>query len=195
MPTATPASTFATGRIIEAGCWAHVRRKFFDVHAATPSPVAKEALDRIGQFYAVEQTINGSLPDQRQQQRQLRSRPVAEALAAWAEENPPQALAQIRAGGGLPLYAGAMDGTHPLLRRRPPEPRQPPGRARFAWRRHRPQELSVCRVRSRWPRAAAIYSLIETAKLNGLDPQAWLTDTLDKLVNLWPAARIDELLP
>ena len=50
---------FETGRIIEAGCWAHVRRKFFDVHAATASPIAKEAVDRIGQLYGVEQTING----------------------------------------------------------------------------------------------------------------------------------------
>src|SRR5438270_8844920 len=76
---------FAGGRIVEAGCWAHVRRKFFDVHAATGSPIAKEALDRIGQLYAVEKTINGSLPDRRRQQRQRQSKPVAEALAAWAE--------------------------------------------------------------------------------------------------------------
>jgi Transposase IS66 family len=51
---------FVGGRIVEAGCWAHVRRKFFDVHTATGSPIAKEALDRIGQLYAVETTINGS---------------------------------------------------------------------------------------------------------------------------------------
>jgi hypothetical protein len=81
---------FETGRIIEAACWAHVRRKFIDVHAATASPIAKEALDRIGQLYAVEQTINGSSPDQRRQQRQLRSKPIAEALAAWAEQNMPK---------------------------------------------------------------------------------------------------------
>jgi transposase len=58
---------FGTGRVIEAGCWAYVRRKFFDVYAATATPVAKEALDRIGQLYAVEATINGSAPDERQQ--------------------------------------------------------------------------------------------------------------------------------
>jgi len=81
---------FETGRIIEAGCWAHVRRKFFDVHAATVSPIAKEALDRIGQLYAVEEMINGSPPNQRQQQRQLKSKPIAEALAAWAEETLPK---------------------------------------------------------------------------------------------------------
>ena len=76
---------FIGGRIVEAGCWAHGRRKFFDVHTATGSPIAKEALDRIGQLYAVEKTINRSPPDRRQQQRQLQSKPIAEALAAWAD--------------------------------------------------------------------------------------------------------------
>ncbi|MFL5266454.1 MAG: transposase, partial [Stellaceae bacterium] len=63
----------------------HVRRKFFDVQAATASPIAKEALDRIGQLYAVEKTTNGAPPDRRQQQRQIQSKPIVEALAAWAD--------------------------------------------------------------------------------------------------------------
>jgi transposase len=77
---------FAGNRIAEAACWAHVRRKFFDVHAATGSPVAKEALDRIGQLYRVEEIINGTLPDDRRRERQQRSMPIAAALQAWAEE-------------------------------------------------------------------------------------------------------------
>jgi transposase len=67
-------------------CWAHVRRKFFDVHAATASPIAKEALDRIGQLYRIEEMINGAAPDHRRRERQQRLRPIAEALAAWADE-------------------------------------------------------------------------------------------------------------
>ena len=54
---------FAGNRIAEAACWAHVRRKFFDVHAATGSPIAKEALDRIGDLYKVEKTITGLPPE------------------------------------------------------------------------------------------------------------------------------------
>jgi hypothetical protein len=77
---------FAGNRIAEAACWAHVRRKFFDVHTATGSPVAKEALDRIGQLYRIEETINGALPDERRRERQQRSKSTAEALRAWAEE-------------------------------------------------------------------------------------------------------------
>ena len=73
---------FTGGRIVEAGCWAHVRRKFFDVHAATGSSIAKAALDRIGQLYAVEKIINGLPPERRRQLRQLQSKPIAEALAA-----------------------------------------------------------------------------------------------------------------
>src|SRR5438445_5330870 len=76
---------FVGGRIVEAGCWAHVRRKFFDVHAATGSPIAKEALDRIAQLYAIDKTINGLPPERRRQRRQLQSKPIAEALAAWAD--------------------------------------------------------------------------------------------------------------
>jgi transposase len=88
---------FAGGRIVEAGCWAHVRRKFFDVHAATGSPIAKEALDRIGQLYAVEKAINRSPTDRRRQQRQLQSKPIAEALAAWAESTVRQLMPEISA--------------------------------------------------------------------------------------------------
>src|SRR6266404_4308969 len=77
---------FAGNRIAEAGCWAHVRRKFFDVHAAIASPIAKEALYRVGQLYRVEETITGVSPDHRRRERQQRSKPIAEALAAWAEE-------------------------------------------------------------------------------------------------------------
>ena len=83
MPGSTNCSS--AGGLSRPAAGAHVRRKFFDVHAATGSAIAKEALDRIGQLYAVEKTINGSPPDRRRQQRQLQSKPIAEALAAWAE--------------------------------------------------------------------------------------------------------------
>jgi transposase len=68
---------FADGKITEAGCWAHVRRKFFDVHAATASPLAKEALDRIGELYGIEETIKGMAPDDRRRERQQRSKSIA----------------------------------------------------------------------------------------------------------------------
>jgi transposase len=73
-------------RIVESACWAHVRRKFYDVHVSNGSEIAKEALDRIGALYDVEAAINGITPDERRRERQLRSRPIADALRAWAEK-------------------------------------------------------------------------------------------------------------
>ena len=142
---------FAGGRIVEAGCWAHVRRKFFDVHAATGSPIAKEALDRIGQLYVVEKTINRSPPDRRRQQRQLQSKPLAEALAVWADTTVRRLSRKVRAHPGLPLYAGALDRAGALLRRRPLSARQQSCRTRSPLCRHWPQELPVCRLRCRRP--------------------------------------------
>jgi transposase len=95
---------FAGGRITEAGCWAHVRRKFFDVHAAIGSPIAKEALDRIGQLYHIEQTVAGMPPDHRRRERQQRSTPVAKALATWAGANCPGP--DLPGMGPIPRIAG-----------------------------------------------------------------------------------------
>ena len=71
---------YERGRIVEAACWAHVRRKFFDVHAATGSAVAREALERIGALYDIECDIRGQPPDARRYHRQERSRPLMQAL-------------------------------------------------------------------------------------------------------------------
>ena len=81
---------FAGNRIAEAACWAHVRRKFFDVHAANGSSIAKQALDRIGDLYGVEKTITGLPPDLRRAERQKRSKPIVAALGAWAEMTLPK---------------------------------------------------------------------------------------------------------
>jgi len=77
-------------RIVEAACWAHVRRKFFDVHAANGSEIAREALDRIGALYGIEATINGLPADDRRRQRQAQSGPIADALKAWAQKTCPK---------------------------------------------------------------------------------------------------------
>lgn len=71
------------GRIREAACWAHVRRKFFDLHQAHASPIATEALERIGQLYRIESELRGRPPDERQQVRDERARPLLIALHEW----------------------------------------------------------------------------------------------------------------
>jgi transposase len=153
------------------------------IHAATGSPIAKEALDRIGQLYSVEKTINGSPPERRRQQRQLQSKPIAEALAGLGRADPAPALPQVRARPGLPLYAGALvrcfeDGRLAL-------DNNPAERALRCVAIGRKNYL-FAGSDAGGRRAAAIYSLIESAKLNGRNPQHYLADVL---------ARIAELLP
>ena len=185
---------FAGGKIVEAACWAHVRRKFFDVHAATASPIAKEALDRIGQLYAVEKTINGSPPDRRRQQRQQRSKPIAEALAAWAE----QTVRQLSRKSELAQAFRYMRARWTALVRCFDD-------GRLALDNNPAERALRCVAIGRknylfagsdagGRRAAAIYSLIESAKLNGLNPQHYLADVLARIAD-HPARRIAELLP
>jgi transposase len=185
---------FAGGRIVEAACWAHVRRKFFDVHAATASPIAKEALDRIGQLYAVEKTINGSLPDRRRQERQRRSKPIAEALAAWAEST----VRQLSRKSELAQAFRYMRARWTALVRCFDD-------GRLALDNNPAERALRCVAIGRknylfagsdagGRRAAAIYALIESAKLNGLNPQHYLADVLARIAD-HPARRIAELLP
>src|ERR1700730_19403532 len=75
-----------SGRIQEAACWAHVRRKFYDLEVAHKSPVAAEALKSIAGLYAIEKEIRGRPPDQRREVRNTRSRPLLESLKQWFEE-------------------------------------------------------------------------------------------------------------
>jgi len=185
---------FTGGRIVEAGCWAHVRRKFFDVHTATGSLIAKEALDRIGLLYAVEKTINGSPPERRRQQRRLQSKPIAEALAAWAAHTVPQlsrkselaqAFRYMRAR--WTALVRCFDDGRLALDNNPAE------RALRCVAIGRKNYL-FAGSDAGGRRAAAIYSLIESAKLNGLNPQHYIADVLARIAD-HPARRIAELLP
>jgi transposase len=187
---------FVGNRIAEAACWAHVRRKFFDVHAATASPIAKEALDRIGQLYRVEETITGVPPDYRRRERQQLSKPIAEALAAWAEATVRKlsrkselatAFRYMRGRGRWPALVRCFDDGRLALDNNPAE---------RALR-------GVAIGRKNWlfagsdaggRRAAAMYSLIESAKLNGLNPQLYLADLLARIAD-HPARHITQLLP
>jgi transposase len=185
---------FAGDRILEAACWAHVRRKFFDVHAATGSPVAKEALDRIGQLYAVEKIINGLPPERRRQRRQLQSKPIAEALATWAEST----VRQLSRKSELAQAFRYMRARWTALVRCFDD-------GRLALDNNPAERALRCVAIGRknylfagsdagGRRAAALYSLIESAKLNGLNPQHYLADVLARIAD-HPARRIAELLP
>jgi transposase len=185
---------FAGGAIVEAGCWAHVRRKFFDVHAAIGSPIAKEALDRIGQLYGVEETIKGLPPDDRRRQRQWRSKRIAEALAAWADETVPKLSRKSELAAAFrymrarwPALVRCFDDGRLALDNNPAE------RALRGVAIGRKNYL-FAGSDARGRRAAAMYSLIETAKLNGINPQLYLANVLGRIAD-HPARQVAELLP
>ena len=182
------------GEVIELACMAHARRKFFDLHQANGSPVAAEALRRFGEWYAIEAAIREKSVEERARIRKETSQPRLKALNLWLL-NTRQSVAD---GGAL---AKAIDYR---LRRWP-------AFARYATNGfypidNHPLENAIRPIaigKKNWlfagseaagQRAAAIQSLLETARMNDLEPMAWLTDTLEKLPS-WPNSRIDELLP
>ncbi|SDX25071.1 Transposase, partial [Nitrosomonas communis] len=178
----------------ELGCWAHARRKFFELHQANNSSMAMEALQRIGMLYAIEAEGKHLTIEDRQQLRAEKSLPTLNTLHDWLI----QTRSQTANGGGS---AKALDYTlkrWPSLIRYAQSGRLPID--------NNPVENAIRPIalgKKNWlftgseragQRAAAIQTLFGTAQLNGLDPSAWLKDTLIKLP-AWPNSRIDELLP
>ena len=185
---------FAGNRITEAACWAHVRRKFFDVHAAAASPVAAEALKRIGDLYEVERTITGAPPDQRSSERRKRSKPIAEALRTWAEATQPRLSRKSELAKAFRYMRSRWKGLVRCF-----------DDGRLALDNNPAERALRCVAIGRknylfagsdagGRRAAALYSLIESAKLNGLNPQLYLVDLLTRIAD-HPARQIADLLP
>jgi hypothetical protein len=185
---------YDSGRIREAACWAHVRRKFFDMHQAHASPVAKEALDRIGQLYAIESEIRGASPEHRQQVRHARARPLLIALHAWFQVT----LTRVSRKSEIAAAIGYALARWPALVRYCDHGQieidnNAAERALRAVALGRKNYLFAGSDRG-GERAAAIYSLLGSAKLNGLDPEAYLSNLLARIAD-HPANRIAELLP
>ena len=181
-------------RIQEAACWAHVRRKFYDIHVAHASPIAAEALDRIGRLYGIEAEIRGRPPDERAAERQARAGPELEALHAWLHAT----LTQLSKKGELAIAIRyALSRWTALTRYRDD------GRLEIDNNAAERALRAVALGRKNWlfagsdeggERAAAIYSLLGTAKLNQLDPEGYLRYVLERIAE-HPINRVDELLP
>lgn len=178
----------------EAACWAHLRRDFHDVWEATKSEIAGEALDRIGKLYDVERQIAGQSTELRQAARQQHSRPKVDAFRAWAEAQ----LTRLPGKGDL-----AKAFRYGLSRWSSFELYLEDGRVGID---NNPAERAMRPIgigRKNWLFAgsdsggetlARAMTLIETAKMNRLDPQSWLTDVLDRIHD-HKINRLDDLLP
>ncbi|WP_338615244.1 IS66 family transposase [Pigmentiphaga sp. CHJ604] len=187
-------AVYETGRVIQAGCWAHARRKFYDIHADRPTPVTTEALARIGELYRIEADIRGSPPTTRREQRQARAAPITAALHAWLQAQLPtvsrkstladaigyalnqwQALTRYLDDGELEIDNTAAE------------------RALRGVAVGRKNYLFMGSDRG-GERAATMYSLMETAKLNGIDPEAYLRHVLTVIAD-HPVNDVAALLP
>ena len=182
------------GPIVEAACWAHARRKFFDLARLNKAPIAIEAVARIDALFAIEREINGLAPAERCQVRQERSRPRVDALGAWLREQYTRLSPNNQVAKAIAYSLNCWDGLIRFL-----------DDGRLCMTNNAAERALRCIAvgRHNWTfagsdtggrRAAAIYTLIETAKLNDVDPQAWLADVLARLQD-HPAKRLAELLP
>jgi len=181
-------------KIKEAACWAHVRRKFYDIHMALASPIAAEALDRIGRLYQIEDEVRGRRPDERQAVRQARAGPELDCLHQWLHKT----LTTLSKKSELAkAISYALSNWVALTRYRDD------GRLEADNNAAERALRAVALGRKNWlfagsddggERAAAIYTLIGTAKLNELDPEGYLRHVLDCIAD-HPINKIDELLP
>ena len=185
---------YGGGRIVEAACWAHVRRKFYDIHVAHGSATATEAIQRIGKLYDIEREIRGQVANLRCEIRQTRARPLIDDLHLWFHKTLAglsrksdtaaairYALSRWRALGRY-LDDGSIEIDNSAAERALRVVAL--GRKNYLF----------AGSDAGGERAAAIYSLLGSAKLNDLDPELYLRHVLERIAD-HPVNRIHELLP
>ena len=182
------------GPIIEAACWAHGRRKFYELAELQKAPIAIEAVRRIDELFAIERQINGFSPERRLAVRRERSKPLVDDFERWMRR-------ERRKLSSKTALAEAMD--YCLKRWTALTRFIDNGCICLSNNAAERAVRGIAVGRRNWTfagsdsggrRAAAIYTLIETCKLNEIDPRAWLADVLARLAD-HPAQRVGELLP
>lgn len=186
---------YATNRVTEVACWAHFRRKIFDIHATKPTPLTTDLLARIGQLYKIEAQVRGQQPDIRRRNRQDSTKPLIEELRQTLDDalnrlSPKSEMAKAIAYGRkrwVALTRYLEDGRLEIDNNIAERAMRCVALGRKNW--------LFAGSKAGGERAAAIYTVIETAKLNGLEPQAYIADVIARIAGDWPASRWDELMP
>ena len=183
------------GPLTLAECWAHARRALKDIFDSSGSPIAKAGLQRIAAFYKIEDRIRGEGPATRQFVRWTESAPLVNAFGVWLDEQRSRVSPRSRLGEKLTYIANRWDGLLVFLH---------DGRveidSNFVENRIRPLKLTAKNAlfaghdegAAAWARIA---TMIETCKMNGVEPYAWLKSTLEKIAAGHPQSKIHELLP
>ena len=185
---------FGESKASEMACMAHIRRKFVDVQQSQGSAIAEEAIKRIAKLYAVEKLARGKSPEERAVLRQEHAKPIFDDLEAWLRIQLPRISGKSPLAQAIRYALGRLPKARPYLENGILEADN-----NSVERAMKPVAIG----RKNWTFAgsegggkamAIAYTLIETAKLNGVDPQAWLTDVLARIAD-HKITRIDELLP
>jgi hypothetical protein len=190
-----PYKKLPADRITTAFCWAHLRRPFFKLAKEGNAPIATEALLRIAQLYKIEDRIRGKSPGERRAVRHAQSLPQVNVFKAFLDRQLGRVSRKSPTADAIRYGLNHWQGLIRFL---------DDGRidldSNIVERSMRPQALTRKNAlfaghddgAENW---AVLASLIETCKLNGIDPQSYIADVLTRLVNLWPNNRLDELLP
>jgi transposase len=182
-------------QIAHVACMAHARRKLFEVFEATKSPIAEEALRRIAALYAVEAEIDGKPAVQRLAARRARSKPLLEDLHEWMLTQRRRLSGKSTLGKAMQYALNRWDALARYLE---------DGRSSIDNNLAERQLRGIALTRKNFlflgsdtggERAAIIYTVAETAKLNGLDPEAYIAAVIDRLAQGHTIDRLDELLP
>jgi len=182
-------------RAINVACMAHARRKIFDVFEKTKSPIAEEALRRIQDLYAIEAKINGRPADERRAARQQDSKPLLDALHPWLQQQRRRLPGKSPLGKAFQYSLSRWDDLTRYLE---------DGRLSIDNNLSERLIRDIAMTRKNFlflgsdrggDRAAVIYTIIESAKLNNLNPEAYLANVLDRMARGHPINRLDELLP